>query len=214
MIALLAFLQEARTREVAFTDRPIEILVSVAGDARHVSTVVSFPEESLEALVAGWNEEDLSLERRRDRLFVKLLRRAEGDLHVLGASGTLYRLYVRPAERVFDGHVRVTRPAKEASRPGAVDLLRAMRTARPPEGTAVRRCSGVVHRGARATLTARYVYDTDFHRGYVLELENTAAEAMRVDLSRFSGEGLELVGARSLVVEAGGRTQVYLVFQK
>ncbi len=211
---VLVLLQEERTREVLYVEKTVEILAPVAGEARHRSTVVSFPEESLEALVVGWNEEDLSVERRRDRLFVKLLRRAEGDLHVLGASGTLYRLYVRPAEKVFDGHVRIVLPGGDASRPTSVDLLRAMRRGKVPAGVTVRRASGRVYEGERFALSSRYVYDGESYRGYVLVLENRTREPLRLDLSRFSGEGLDLVGATSLVVESEGRTRVYFVYGK
>lgn len=213
LIAVLA-LQEDRHREVVYADRTVEILVPVAGETKHVSTVVTFPEESIEALVAGWNEEDLSLERRRERLFVKLLRRAEGDLHVLGASGTLYRLYVRAGEKVYDGQVRIVRPGKEPSKPTSVDLIRAMRTGRVPEGATVRRAAGVVRRDARAEWTARFVYDTDFHRGYVIEVRNLSDGPLRLDLSRFRGEGLDLAGAGRLVVEPGASTRIYLVYWK
>lgn len=208
------FGQEGRVREVAFTERTVEIAVPLSGESRHVSTVVSFPEDSLEALVAGWNEDDLSLERRQDRLFIKLLRKAEGDLHVVGASGTLYRLYVRPADGVYDAHVRIVRPAAERSRPGSIDLIRSMRVAQVPPGLTARRASGRIHRGPGTVLTARYVYDSDFHRGYVLSLENVSAEPLQIDLSRYSGEGLDLVGARDLRVEPGAETLLYLVFWK
>ncbi len=207
--------QEARSRDVPFLERPVEILVPVAGESKHVGTVVSFPEDSVEAIVAGWNEEDLSLERRRDRVFLKLLRRAEGDLHVLGSSGTLYRLYLRPADDAYDGHVRILRPEKKTpSGETAIDLIRAMRKGRGTEGTIVRRTSGVLHRSASACLIPRYVYDTDLHRGYVVALENLGDGPLRVDLSKFSGKGLDLVGAREMVVEPKKNTLLYLVYRK
>ena len=112
MIALLCILlQEAR--EVFLTDRPVEVRVPVSSEKEHRASVVSFPEESLEMLVAGWNEADLSVERKRENLFIKLLRKAEGDLHVLGASGTLYRLSLKPTEGPYDGHVRILAPREK-----------------------------------------------------------------------------------------------------
>lgn len=201
-------------REVIYTDRTVEIAVPVAGEAKHVSTVVSFPEDSLEALVAGWNEEDLSVERRRDRLFLKLLRRAEGDLHVVGSSGTLYRLYLRPADGAADGHVRIVRPSAPRSLPNAFDLIRAMRTSQIPEGVTARRASTELARSDRFVLTTRTVYDTPSYRGYVVLLENVGSETVRIDPSRFSGEGLDLIGAREMVVEPKRSTLVYLVYGK
>lgn len=214
VLASLLVCQEGRVREVPFSERTVEIRVPVSTDARHVSTVVSFPEDSLEALVAGWNEEDLSLERRRDRLFVKLLRKAEGDLHVVGASGTLYRLYIRPADEDYDAHVRIVRPTAERSRLTSIDLIRAMRISQVPEGVTARSGSGVVYRSPEMVLSARYVYDADFHRGYVLALDNGTASPLLLDLSRFSGDGLDLVGARDLRVEPQGSTLLYFVFWK
>ena len=122
------------------SDRPIEVRVPISTEGRHQATVVSFPEDSLEALVAGWNENDLSIERRRENLFIKLLRKAQGDVHVLGGSGALYRLTIVPAEGPYDGHVRVLAP-QESKRgaPESVELLRAMRLGRRPvEGTVLR----------------------------------------------------------------------------
>lgn len=215
MILTLVLMAVQDARDVPQTERSVEILVPVAGESKHVGTVVSFPEDSVEAIVAGWNEEDLSLERRRDRIFLKLLRRAEGDLHVLGSSGTLYRLYVRAADGVYDGHVRILRPEKKST-PGstAVDLVRAMRNGRAMDGATVRKASGVLHQTAQSRLIPRYVYDTDLHRGYVVALENLGAVPLRVDPSKFSGEGLELVGAREMVVEPKNATLLYFVYRK
>ena len=208
-------LQEARSREVPLAERPVEILVPVAGEAKHVGTVVTFPEDSVEAIVAGWNEEDLSLERRGDRVFLKLLRRAEGDLHVLGSSGTLYRLYLRPAEGAYDGHVRIRRPEKKsAAGTAAIDLIRAMRKGRVADGIVARKASGILHRSLQTCVTARYVYDTDVHRGYVVTLENLGDSPLRVDPSKFAGEAFELVGAREMVVEPKKATLLYLVYRK
>src|SRR5205814_339434 len=122
MSALLFLIVLQDAREVYASDRPIEVRVPVSTESQHRAAVVSFPEESLEALVAGWNEGDLSIERRRENLFIKLLRKAQGDVHVLGASGGLYRLKVVPADDLYDGHVRILAP-KEARReiPEAVD---------------------------------------------------------------------------------------------
>ena len=116
MTALLVLMALQDTREVYASDRPIEVRVPVSAEAQHRATVMTFPEESLEALVAGWNEGDLSIERRRENLFIKLLRKVQGDVHVLGASGALYRLTLVPAEGAYDGHVRVLAP-KEVKRP-------------------------------------------------------------------------------------------------
>jgi hypothetical protein len=216
MILLLVFgcclPQEGRSRDVHPTDRTIEILVPVAEETKHASTVITFPEESLEALIAGWDENDLSLERRRDRLFVKLLRRAEGNLDVLGASGTLYRLYLRPSDGPFDGHVLILGVRKEKTEIDSLELIRQMRLGQTPEWCHTRKASGILYRNETMVLSARYIYETEFHRGFVIVLENISEESLRLDLSRICGEGLDLVGSKDLVMDAKGRTILYLVF--
>jgi hypothetical protein len=214
ILAAALILQEAR--EVLLSDRPVEVRVPVSTDARHPASVVTFPEESLEALVAAWGEGDLTVERRRENLFLKLLRRAEGDLHVLGASGTLYRLAIRPAEGgAYDGHVRLRRPAPtnpEASEP--VELLRAMRLGRlPPQGSALRTDEPAYASPEIAARTA-YVYDTPSFRGFVVKVENVSGRPYRLELSRFVGRDLVLVGARAMLLQPGQRTLLYFVFGK
>ena len=212
-IAALVLAQEAR--EVLLSDRPAEIRVPVSSDARHPATVVSFPEESLEALVAGWNEGDLSIERRRENLFLKLLRRAEGDLHVLGASGTLYRLAIRPADGAYDGRVRIVPPPAKADRePAPLELIRAMRLGRKPDDASVLRADGLLYAGPDVLARAVYLYDAASLRGYVIQVENVSTFTVRLDPSRFTGTRLVISGARDMLLTPGAKTRVYLVFGK
>ena len=212
-LAILLLLQDAR--EVTASDRPVELRVPVATETRHRATVVTFPEETLETLVAGWNEADLSVERRREKLFIKLLRKAEGDLHVTGGSGTLYRLAIRAAEGAYDGHVRIVAPRlRDPSTPEPVQLIRAMRLGRrPAEGTVLRSDLPVY---ASPELAARmaFVYETDAFRGYVLRVENVSGRTQRLDPARLIGKGLVLAGAREMLLEPGAKTLLYLVFGK
>jgi len=212
-IAALVLAQEAR--EVFLSDRPVEIRVPVSSDARHPAAVVSFPEESLEALVAGWNEGDLSIERRRENLFLKLLRRAEGDLHVLGASGALYRLAIRPADGAYDGRVRILPPRPAArTEPAPLELIRAMRLGRKPDDVSVLRADGLLYAGPDVAARAAYLYDGATLRGYVIRVENVSAFTVRLDPSRFSGKRLVLAGAREMLLAPGAKTSLYLVFGK
>jgi hypothetical protein len=214
-VIALALLLAQEARDVLLSERPVEIRVPVSADARHPATVVSFPEESLEALVAGWSEGDLSVERRRDHLFLKLLRRAEGDLHVLGASGTLYRLALKPAEGAYDGRVRILLPAARAGRePAPIELIRAMRLGRAPVDGTVLRVAGLLYAGADLEARAAFLYDAGELRGYVLRVRNASTAPLRVDPSRFTGKLLLLSGARELVLDPGASTLVYLVFGK
>jgi hypothetical protein len=215
VIALALALLAQEAREVPASDRPVEVRVPVAADGRQPATVVTFPEESLEALVAGWAEGDLTVERRRENLFLKLLRKAEGDLHVLGGSGTLYRLAIRPADGAYDGRVRILAPtSKPASAPAAIELIRAMRLGRRPAEGVVLRAHGEVYSGPDLAARLAYAYDTAEHRGYVIRVENRSDAELRLDPSRFAGPGLLLVGAREMVLAAGASTLLYAVFGK
>lgn len=214
MIALLLLLGQ-EGREVILSDRPIEVRVPVSTEKDHRTTVVTFPEESLEALVAGWNEGDLSVERRRENLFIKLLRKSEGDLHVLGGSGTLYRLAVRPAEGAGDGRVRILAPRDKArGAPEAIELIRTMRLGRRPAEGAVLQASGILYDSPEFSARMAYVYESTACRGFVVRVENVSADPRRLDLSRFVGRDLVLAGAREMVVPPGGKTLLYLVFAK
>jgi len=215
MIGLLLLLSVQETREVIASDRPLEIRVPVSSDAQHRATVLTFPEESLEALVAGWNEGELSLERRRENLFLKLLKKAQGDVHVLGASGALYRLTVVPAGDTYDGHVRILAPReskREASE--AVDLIRAMRLGRRPLQGGVLRGDQQLYTSAEWTARAAYVYESQAYRGFVVRVENVSAKPVRLDPSRFVSRDLVLIGAREMMLAPGEKTLLYLVFWK
>lgn len=214
MIAFLVLaLQEAR--DVFLTDRPVEIRVPVSEGTRNPASVVSFPEESLETLVAGWNEQDLSVERKRENLFLKLLRRAEGDLHVIGASGTIYRLALKPAEGAYDGHVRILPPReKKKGAPEAIELIRRMRLGQRPAEGAVLQASEVVYRSSAIVAQLAYVYESNACRGFVLRLENVSGDPQRLDPSRFVGKDLVLAGSRETLLKPGEKTLLYLVFSR
>ena len=191
------------TREVIASDRPVEIRVSVSSESVHRATVVRFPEDSLEALVAGWNEGDLSIERRRENLFIKLLRKAQGDIHVLGASGTLYRLRIVPAEEAYDGQVRLMLP-KDARRevPESIDLIRAMRLGRRPAQGSVLRTDQSIHVSDGWDAKVLYVYESSTYRGFVVRVESLSAGPQRLDPSRFMARDLVLVALFERWVQA------------
>jgi len=212
-LLLVFVLQEAR--DILPSDRPVELRVPVSTDTQHRATVVTFPEESLEALVSGWNEGDLSVERRRENLFIKLLRKSQGDLQVLGASGALYRFAVVAAEGPYDGHVRILAPREQKrSIPESVELIRAMRLGRrPSEGTVLRAEQPVLVAPELAAKVV-FVYESSAYRGFVVRIENTSSIAQRLDPSRFQSKDLVLAGAREMLVPPGEKTLLYLVFWK
>jgi hypothetical protein len=212
-LLLLLVLQDAR--EVYASDRPIEVRVPVSTETDHRATVVTFPEEALEALVAGWNEADLSIERRRENLFIKLLRSTKGDIHVMGASGALYRLALKPADGLYDGHVRILAPKdQKRALPEPVELIRAMRLGRRPAEGTVFRSEQVLQASPELSARVAYVYDSPAHRGYVVRIENVSAAPQRLDPSRFLSKELVLAGAKEMLLSPGQKTVLYLVFWK
>ena len=201
-------------RQVAFEEgRAVDVRPAVASTDRHATCVVSFPEESIEAMVAAWNETDLSVEQKRNLLFLKLLRPATGDLHVLGAGGTLYRLAISPGS---DSAVRIVRPpSKAAAAPPSLEFVRALRLGRlPPDARARRGGDAVLFRLGATEMRCRVVVEGATYIGYILEVRNTGETPHRIDPSKLRGTDLVLVGAREHVVPPKGSTLLYLVFAR
>ncbi|MHC4606111.1 MAG: hypothetical protein ACYTAF_04170 [Planctomycetota bacterium] len=219
LLALLAQDPEprGRTRCVTADGDRIDIVLPVAGGTKSVTAVVSLPEDGIDSIVVSWDEKDLSLERHRGNLFLKLLRASEGDVHVVGASGRLYRLFVRAARagEDHDTHVRIEIPKTvPRKRTPAVELVRAMRLGRVPPDVTVRSSKQILLRNDRVTIVLRHVYDSPRYAGAVVTLKNRTSGTYRVDPSRFSSEGLVLIGSQSMVVGPGATTKLYLVFWK
>ena len=214
LLLLMLAPQDGKSREVVYDERhSVEIRLPIADAEHHAACVITFPEDSIEAIVASWNEGDISLERRRECLFVKLLKKVEGDLHVVGASGTLYRLYLRPGVKDVDAHVRIVKPATEKrAAMTSIELVRAMRRGAAPDWATVKNCETPLGSAGGCDYVGRYVYEATHYVGFVVELVNKADGPRRVDPSKFVAKDLVLVGARETVVDAGKSTLLYLVF--
>lgn len=215
--------EKSRAREIPFSEgMTIPIQAPISKEGEHRTVVVLFPEESIETVVAAWDENDLSLERKREKLFLKLLRPAEGYLDVLGGSGSHYRLYIKPAQEDHADSVLVVKRAfgKEGLRrgtPASLELMRSMRLGRAPEGGGVKKVEKVqpvMLKGQAFEFQLRYVYDTAFYRGIVMVVRNNSERVWRLDPSRYTAEGLVLVGAKEMVLAPGKSTSLYLVFWK
>ena len=82
----------------------------------------------------------------------------------------------------------------------------------PPDATVRSGGNEVLLRTARLEAKLHYVYETGRHRGYVLGLTNLSSnEAYHVDVRRFGGETLVLVGAKDVVIPPGKSTRLYVV---
>ncbi len=199
----------------------LRLTMAVATEDATRTTAVAFPEESIESVVSGWKEGDLSFEREKGTIILKLHRKAEGSLVVVGSSGRQYRLYVEPAAdgKAYDGHVRVLgggadeKPKAQAKPVASLELVRAMRLGRRPDDGAVYEGSHeVVVKTGPLEATLDWVYVTDAYVGYVLTAKNLTDRAADVDVTRLAADGLVLAGSRDQTVDAGGVTKLYLVF--
>src|SRR4051812_12116006 len=76
----------------------IPLRVPVAAPGKEFMSSVSFPEESIETAVTGWKDGEITAVQKRGLLFLRLAKKSEGQLNVIGASGTHYLLYLKGVE--------------------------------------------------------------------------------------------------------------------
>lgn len=202
----------------------LKLRVPISNDSRHLMTAVTFSEESIQGIVQGWTEGDISLDHKKGTLYIKLLKAAEGHVHVVGASGTPYMLYIIPVDgaKTYDAEIYIEKEKKpeasmvRAGKPiGSLELVRAMRLGIVPEnGTVKKGDDRVVFKTEKLVATLAFKYETVSYAGYVLDVADISSSIVALDLSRFSAPGLVLVGAREMTVEPGQSTRIYLVFWK
>ncbi len=206
----------------------IRVRIPVAGQDRKAMATIAFPEEKIETAVSGWGEE-LTAVDHGGRLFLRFSRKSEGELAVIGASGTHYLLYLvgveDPKPGAYDRYVRFIKPEERPTsalpkrslrRPtGAVALLQAMRLGLRPEGGRILRAAGEAAFQSE-TIESRlaYVYQTPDFTGYIFDLENRTEVGQAVDASRLRAMTgtLVLSSLRENVVPARGKTRLYAVF--
>ncbi len=184
-------------------------------------TCVVLPEESVKAVVAAWDESEISIEHNGPRLFVKLLAASRGYVDAVGGSGKLYRLLVMPVTSgTYDETLTVKNkpeakaaaPRTRAVRSEALDLILAMRRGERPDGVTI--CKGPaepVYKGQAMTAWFRHVYHSDRFIGVVAAVQNVSDKTLALDLSRFGQPRLVLVGAKEFSIKPGESTLVYLV---
>ncbi|HXX92498.1 MAG TPA: hypothetical protein VEN81_02625, partial [Planctomycetota bacterium] len=73
----------------------LPVRVPVVGPGRELMTTLSFPEESIETAVTGWPEGEITAIQKRGLLFLRLAKKSEGQLNVIGGSGAHYLLYLK-----------------------------------------------------------------------------------------------------------------------
>lgn len=211
--------------------RPIRVRVPVASATHQLMTTVAFPEEAIEAAITGWGEGEITAVQKRGLLFVRLARKSEGQLNVLGGSGTHYLLYLTgvedPAPGAYDTYVRIRREAlptgdplprpKEKRPTGSLELIQAMRLGLRPEGGKILRAGRELAYSSEALeIHLLYVYDAGPYVGTISEVTNRSGVRQAVDASRFRGKLslLVLSGLRENALEPRSATRLYSVFWK
>jgi hypothetical protein len=211
----------------------IRLRVPLASESHELMTAVSFPETGIRSAVTGWGPSALTAIQKGNLLFLRLSRQAEGQLNVIGDSGTHYLLYLEAVDpgipTGYDAFVKIVRPELDASGPGkaqagrherpkprgALDLIRLMRLGEAREGTRILRAKGeLVYTSDDVELRLLFVYDASPYVGRIYEVRNRSVRKLALDASRFraAGEDLILSGLRENVIPPGGGSRLYTLF--
>jgi len=211
----------------------IRLRVPLATESHELMCAVSFPETAIRSAVTGWGEGTLTSVQKGNFLFLRLSKRAEGQLNVIGESGTHYLLYLEAVDAKapggYDAFVKIIRPPPtaeatparkpaNADRPkpkGALDLIRAMRLGAPRESTRILRAKGeLVYSSSDVELRLLFVYQSSSYVGRIYEVRNLSDRKLALDASRFraAGDDLVLSGLRENVIPPGGVSRLYTVF--
>jgi len=211
----------------------IRIRVPLATESHEVMSAVAFPETGIQAAVTGWGQNTLTAIQKGNFLFLRLGRKSEGQLNVIGESGTHYLLYLDAADARdpsgYDPYVKIVRPgepSKPSGKPreagpdrgkprGALDLIRSMRLGEPREGARILRAKGeVLYSGYDVEIRLLFVYEESSTVGRVYEVRNLSGRKLALDASRFrAAEGALILSAlRENVIPPGGVSRLYTVF--
>lgn len=218
--------QAGGSRTVSVKDgQTVIVKARVAEAGKHLLTALVLP-EGVAHVLSSWDAKDLSLEQEGPRLFVKLLAKAEGHLDVVTTGGLHVRFLLVgvPAPEAYDATVVVRSAGAEAAAApppegrragagGALELAKAMRLGEvPPEATVRSGGNEILLRAGILEARLHYVYETGRFRGYVIGLSNLSEdEAYHLDVRRFGGEALVLIGAKDVVIRPGKSTRLYVV---
>jgi hypothetical protein len=211
----------------------IRLRVPLATETHEVMCAVSFPESAIRSAVTGWGESTLTAIQKGSFLFLRLSKRAEGQLNVIGESGIHYLLYLEAVDATapggYDSFVKIVRPSPaaegealrklakgERAKPkGALDLIRSMRLGDRREGIRILRAKReLIYSSPDVDLRLLFVYQTSSYVGRVYEVRNLSGRKLAIDASRFrvAGDDLILSGLRENVIPPGGVSRLYTVF--
>lgn len=196
----------------------VDLPMEVSTPERSFQSVIELPDEaSIAHLVTGFAAEDVSLEIKEHRLFAKLLRAVEGSLDIIGGSGRLYRIRIRPAAKGLS-HLRLPgtpgakRSEERSELPAPLQLIRSLRVGTAPEGAITARADAPVFEGSGMTIRLEWIVRWQGLVGLVCEVRNVGRRPLTLDPSRVRGEGLRVVGLQRWKLPAGETTRLFLVF--
>lgn len=200
------------------SEEPRRMPLQVSTAERSIQGVIHLVDESSIAhLITAFNKDDISIEARQNKLFIKLLKEVEGSIDCIGGSGRLYRVTVVPSARsvtLLSIKAPADRSSAAAEVPLPLQLMKAMRLGRPIEGATVARSSAILVDDPVLIVQLQWVYKLDGLTGLVCTVRNRTMETLRLDPSRFHAEGVLVVGFRDLKLGAGEVTRLLMVVRE
>ncbi len=212
--------------------RTIPVRVPVSSPGQEFMTTLAFPEESIETAITGWTDGEITAKDKRGLLFLRLTKSSQGQMNVIGSSGTHYLLFLRgiehPEPGTYDEYLKIRRaadpraisalPKRREARPGgAVELLQAMRLGLPSDGVRILRAAReLAYESPALEIRLLYVYDAPAYQGLIYEVKNLSRERQAVDASRLRGLGNALIlsALRENVLAPGLTTRLYTLTWK
>ena len=210
----------------------IPVRIPVASPAREFMTTIAFPEESIETAITGWADGEITAVQKRGLLFLRLTKKSEGQLNVIGGSGTHYLLYLKgvenPAPDAYDAYLKIKRkdeskaadhlPKRLNHRPsGALELIQTMRLGLHPENVKILRANHeLAYESPSLEMRLAYVYEAQSYRGFIYEVKNRTDLGQSVDASRLRGKGSSLIltALKENVLLPKATTRLYVVTWK
>ena len=210
----------------------VRVRVPVAVPGKELMTTLAFPEDGIETAITGWGEEGITATAKGGLLFLRLPKKEEGHINVIGRSGAHYLIHVEGVESgipgKYDSYVKIEKaghartPRERLLRPrgrprpvGSIELIQAMRLGLRLEGGRILRANReVAYRSPRIEIRLLYVYKIGSYIGRIYEIENLSDRRQPLDASLFraKGETLILSGLRENVLPAKGKSRLYTAF--
>ncbi|MBI4243825.1 MAG: hypothetical protein HY606_07015 [Planctomycetes bacterium] len=209
--------KQDNARITLYTDSNQAIMIKLICDSSsNSSTVIEFPENSLQTVVSGWASDELSVVAKGNRLFLRLLLDKSGFFDVIGSSDKLYRLYIESVKEKPDLSVKIEFAQKQPQiKITAVELVKAMRMGVVLDGAKVIRYSNdPLYEMDGIKFYALYSYTYGFYLGYILRVENHSKSSYEIDVTRFRSDGLLLVGTTTYQLPPGQKGYVFCVFYR